>query len=392
MNIKEESLKIHEELKGKLEVKNKMDVTNLHELSLIYTPGVAEPCYKIVEDPENVYKYTTKGNNVAVITNGTAVLGLGNIGALASIPVMEGKSCLFKKFANINSFPICIDSEEPEEFINIVSKISLMFGGINLEDIKAPDCFYIEEKLKEKLNIPVFHDDQHGTSIVVAAGILNALKVVKKKISDVEIVIVGAGAAGLSVAKILLSLKPKNIVLVDKQGIIQKDCLWLNEYQRKISLEKNVNINNETGSLTDAIKDKDIFIGLSRGNILNVSMVSQMRSNSIVFALANPIPEISYDEVKKTNVKIFATGRSDFPNQINNLLVFPGIFRGALDAKATKITEEMKLSAVYALSSIIPEDQLNENNIIPSIFDERVTKVIAESVAAKAIETKVTRK
>ncbi|MDV3167802.1 MAG: malic enzyme-like NAD(P)-binding protein [Candidatus Phytoplasma stylosanthis] len=392
MNTKEESLKIHEELKGKLEVKNKMDITNLHELSLIYTPGVAEPCYKIVEDPENVYKYTTKGNNVAVITNGTAVLGLGNIGALASIPVMEGKSCLFKKFANINSFPICIDSEEPEEFINIVSKISLMFGGINLEDIKAPDCFYIEEKLKEKLNIPVFHDDQHGTSIVVAAGILNALKVVKKKISDVEIVIVGAGAAGLSVAKILLSLKPKNIILVDKQGIIQKDCLWLNEYQRKISLEKNVNINNETGSLTDAIKDKDIFIGLSRGNILNASMVSQMRSNSIVFALANPIPEISYDEVKKSNVKIFATGRSDFPNQINNLLVFPGIFRGALDSKATKITEEMKLSAVYALSSIIPEDQLNENNIIPSIFDERVTKVIAESVAAKAIETKVTRK
>ncbi|MDV3173667.1 MAG: malic enzyme-like NAD(P)-binding protein [Candidatus Phytoplasma stylosanthis] len=392
MNTKEESLKIHEELKGKLEVKNKMDITNLHELSLIYTPGVAEPCYKIVEDPENVYKYTTKGNNVAVITNGTAVLGLGNIGALASIPVMEGKSCLFKKFANINSFPICIDSEEPEEFINIVSKISLMFDGINLEDIKAPDCFYIEEKLKEKLNIPVFHDDQHGTSIVVAAGILNALKVVKKKISDVEIVIVGAGAAGLSVAKILLSLKPKNIILVDKQGIIQKDCLWLNEYQRKISLEKNVNINNETGSLTDAIKDKDIFIGLSRGNILNASMVSQMRSNSIVFALANPIPEISYDEVKKSNVKIFATGRSDFPNQINNLLVFPGIFRGALDSKATKITEEMKLSAVYALSSIIPEDQLNENNIIPSIFDERVTKVIAESVAAKAIETKVTRK
>ncbi|MEZ0180535.1 NAD(P)-dependent malic enzyme ['Camptotheca acuminata' phytoplasma] len=390
MNIKEESLKIHEKHKGKLEIKNKLQVNNLHDLSLVYTPGVAEPCLKILEEPENVYKYTSKGNNVAVITNGSAVLGLGNIGALSSIPVMEGKSFLFKQFANIDSFPICIDSQDPDEIINIIEKTSSMFGGINLEDIKAPECFYIEKKLKEKLNIPVFHDDQHGTAIVVAAGILNSLKVINKKIQDVEIVLVGAGAAGMAVTKMLLLLKPKNIVLVDKEGILAKNCLWLNEYQKEIISQ--INLNNETGLLADAVKNKDIFIGVSKGNILTPQMVLTMKKDAIVFALANPNPEITYDDAKKGNARIVATGRSDFPNQINNLLVFPGMFRGTIDAKATQITEEMKLAAVYALSSVISDDELNEDNIIPSIFDKRTTKKVAEAVFNKAIETKMTRK
>lgn len=390
INIKEESLKIHEKYKGKLEIKNKIQVNNLKDLSLVYTPGVAEPCLEIAKNPENAYKYTTKGNNVAVITNGTAVLGLGNIGALASIPVMEGKASLFKTFANIDSFPICIDSENPEEIINIISKISSMFGGINLEDIKSPECFYIEKKLKEKLNIPVFHDDQHGTAIVVCAGILNALKIVEKDVKDVEIVITGAGAAGIAVTKMLLLLKVKNIILVDKEGIVRKDCSWLNEAQKEISLLTN--LNNEIGSLKDAIKNKDIFIGLSKPNILTAEMVSTMAHDSIVFALANPIPEIMYDEAKKGNARIVATGRSDFPNQINNLLAFPGVFRGALDAKATQITEEMKIAAVHALASVIPDKELNEENIIPSIFEKKVTEIIAKTVAKIAIETKMTRK
>ncbi|MGI3136055.1 MAG: NAD(P)-dependent malic enzyme [Candidatus Phytoplasma vitis] len=390
LNIKEEALKIHEKNKGKLEINTKIKINNLQELSLIYTPGVAEPCLEIAKNPKNAYKYTTKGNNVAVITNGTAVLGLGNIGALASIPVMEGKASLFKTFANIDSFPICIDSEDPEEIINIISKISPIFGGINLEDIKSPECFYIEKKLKEKLDIPVFHDDQHGTAIVVCAGILNALKIVKKNIKDVKIVITGAGSAGIAVAKMLLLLEFKNIILIDKEGAIKKDCTWLNEEQKKMSLVTN--LKNETGSLKEIIQNKDIFIGLSKPNILTSEMVSTMAPNSIVFALANPIPEIMYDEAKKGNAKIVATGRSDFPNQINNLLAFPGIFRGALDSQATQITEEMKIAAVYALTSIIPEKELNENNIIPSIFEKKVTQIISEAVAKVAIETNMTRK
>ncbi|WP_341266852.1 NAD(P)-dependent malic enzyme [Candidatus Phytoplasma fraxini] len=390
MNLKEEALKIHEKYKGKLEIQNKIKINNLQDLALIYTPGVAEPCLEIKKNPENVYKYTTKGNNVAIITNGTAVLGLGNIGALASIPVMEGKASLFKTFVNIDSFPICIDSEDPDEFINIVSKISSMFGGINLEDIKSPECFYIEKKLKEKLNIPVFHDDQHGTAIVVCAGILNALKIVKKNIQDVEIVITGIGAAGIAITKMLLLLKVKNIILVDKEGIIRKDCPWLNEAQKEMSLVTN--LKNEIGSLKDAVKNKDIFIGVSKPNILTAKMVSTMAPDSIVFALANPVPEIMYDEAKKGNARIIATGRSDFPNQINNLLAFPGIFRGALDAKATQITEEMKIAAVHALASVIKDSELHEENIIPSIFDKRATEIIAKTVAKIAIETKMNRK
>ncbi|MGM1458881.1 MAG: NAD(P)-dependent malic enzyme [Columbia Basin potato purple top phytoplasma] len=388
-NIKEEALKVHEQKKGKLEINAKLPINNLKDLTLVYTPGVAEPCLQIAQNEQNVYKYTTKGNNVAVITNGSAVLGLGNIGALASIPVMEGKSALFKTFANIDSFPICIDSQDPDEIINIISKIPAMFGGINLEDIKAPECFYIEKKLKEKLDIPVFHDDQHGTAIVVSAGILNALKVVKKNIQNVEIVINGAGSAGIAIAKMLLLLKPKNIILVDKNGVVQKDCPWLNEIQKEIALLTNKN--NESGSLKEIIKNKDIFIGVSKPKLLTSEMVSTMNHNSIVFALANPVPEIMYDEAKQGNAKVVATGRSDFPNQINNLLVFPGIFRGALDVQATQITEEMKIAAVYALTSVIPENELNENNIIPSIFNKKVTEIVAKAVAKVAVETKMTR-
>ncbi|MCG3566797.1 MAG: malic enzyme-like NAD(P)-binding protein [Candidatus Phytoplasma australasiaticum] len=379
MNNQELALKLHAQKKGKLATVSKVEVNNLKELALVYTPGVAEPCLKIKDNPEDVYKYTSKGNNVAVISNGTAVLGLGNIGALASIPVMEGKAVLLKKFANIDSYPICVDSEDPEEVINIISKISSVFGAINLEDIKAPECFEIEEKLKQKLSIPVFHDDQHGTAIAVAAGLINALKVVHKKMSEIEIVILGAGAAGTAIAKLLLLLKPKNIVLVDKHGAINsKDLALLNVSQQKLA--KITNFYNETGNLNEIIKNKDVFIGVSKSNLLTSDMVASMNKDAIVFALANPVPEIMPLEAKKGNARIIATGRSDFPNQINNLLVFPGIFRGALDSKVAQITEEMKLAAVYALAAVIPESQLNEENILPSIFNPECTKAIVKAI------------
>ncbi|MDO8057264.1 NAD(P)-dependent malic enzyme [Candidatus Phytoplasma gossypii] len=380
MNNQDLALKLHAQKKGKLATVSKVEVNNLKELSLVYTPGVAEPCLKIKENPEDVYKYTSKGNNVAVISNGTAVLGLGNIGALASIPVMEGKAVLLKKFANIDSYPICVDSEDPEEMINIISKISSVFGAINLEDIKAPECFEIEEKLKQKLSIPVFHDDQHGTAIAVTAGLINALKVVHKKMSEIEIVILGAGAAGTAIAKLLLLLKPKNIVLVDKHGAINsQDLELLNVSQQKLA--KITNFYNETGTLNEIIKNKDVFIGVSKSNLLTSDMVASMNKDAIVFALANPVPEIMPSEAKKGNARIVATGRSDFPNQINNLLVFPGIFRGALDSKVTQITEEMKLAAVYALAAVIPESQLNEENILPSIFNPECTQSIVKAIA-----------
>ncbi|KAB8121927.1 MAG: malate dehydrogenase (oxaloacetate-decarboxylating) [Candidatus Phytoplasma cynodontis] len=388
--IKEKALLIHEEHQGKIEVNSKIKVNNLKDLALVYTPGVAEPCLKIADNKENVYKYTSKQNTIAVITNGTAVLGLGNIGPLASLPVMEGKAILFKEFGNINAFPICIDSEDPKEIIHIISKISSSFGGINLEDIKSPECFEIEEKLQKILDIPCFHDDQQGTAIVISAGLLNALKVINKKKEDVKIVICGAGAAGIATAKMLLSLKFKNIVLVDKEGAIYKNAKGLNSEQEKMSLITN--LNNEKGSLKEIIKNKDVFIGLSKPNLLNSEIVSTMNKNAIVFALANPIPEIMPEEAKKGNVRIIATGRSDFPNQINNILVFPGMFKGALRAKATKINEEMKIAAVEALKSIIPEKELNENKIIPSIFDSEVSEKIAVAVEQAAIKTKVIRK
>jgi malate dehydrogenase (oxaloacetate-decarboxylating) len=390
MNINEKALLLHEKNKGKLATKIKTEVNNFDDLSLVYTPGVAEPCRKIQKNPEDLYKYTMKFNTVAVITNGTAVLGLGDIGSKASIPVMEGKSILFKRFADIDSFPIAIDSKDIVEIVNIIAKISDVFGAINLEDIKAPECFQIEENLKAKLSIPVFHDDQHGTAIVVAAGLINALKVVGKKLEDIQVVICGSGSAGIAVAKMLLLLKVKNIVLYDKKGVIRHDSDWTNQEQKKMALLTNKN--QEEGTMNDIIQNKDVFIGVSGPNILNSKMVSTMNKDSIVFALANPNPEILPEEAKKGGARVIATGRSDYPNQVNNCLVFPGVFRGALDYKATQINEEMKVAAVYALANVIPEKDLNENNIIPGVFNEKVVTSIAKAVGEMAVKTGVVRK
>ncbi len=390
MDTNQKSLLLHEKNKGKLAAKVKTEVNNFDDLSLVYTPGVAEPCRKIQQNPEDLYKYTMKSNTVAVITNGTAVLGLGDIGSKASIPVMEGKSILFKRFADIDSFPIAIDSKDPEEIVNIITKISDVFGAINLEDIKAPECFQIEESLKAKLSIPVFHDDQHGTAIVVASGLINALRVVNKKLEDIRVVICGTGSAGIAVAKMLLNLKVKDIVLYDKKGVIRHDSDWTNPEQKKMALLTNKN--QEDGTLSDVIKNKDVFIGVSGPNILNSEMVSTMAKDAIVFALANPNPEILPEEAKKGGVRVIATGRSDYPNQINNCLAFPGVFRGSLDYKATQINEEMKVAAVYALASVIPANELNENNIIPGVFNEQVVASIAKAVGEAAVKTGVVRK
>ncbi|QBF23680.1 NAD(P)-dependent malic enzyme ['Catharanthus roseus' aster yellows phytoplasma] len=390
MNIKEKALEIHEKNKGKVGIVSKVKVQNLDDLALAYTPGVAEPCLKIKENPSDVYRYTMKGNMVGVVTNGTAVLGLGNIGPKASLPVMEGKAILFKELAGIDSFPICIDSTDSQEIVNIVSKISTVFGAINLEDIKSPQCIEVEDALEAKLDIPVFHDDQHGTAIVVAAGILNALKVVKKSIEDVQVVINGAGSAGMAIAKMLLLLKVNNIVLVDKTGALYKGVANLNEPQKK--LVEVTNKYQEKGTLKEVLKGKDIFVGVSAPGIVTAEMVSTMAKDAIVFALANPVPEIMPDEAKKGGARIVATGRSDFPNQVNNCLAFPGVFRGALDAKATKITEEMKKAAIYALKNIIKEQDLNENNILPTAFNKEVVKQIALAVCKVAKETGVVRK
>ncbi|AGL90590.1 putative NAD-dependent malic enzyme 4 [Strawberry lethal yellows phytoplasma (CPA) str. NZSb11] len=390
VNLKEQALQLHEKNKGKISVTSKVRVENLSDLSLAYTPGVAEPCLKIKENPENVYRYTSKGNMVGVVTNGTAVLGLGDIGPKASLPVMEGKAILFKELAGVDAFPICIDSKNTEEIINIVKKIAPVFGAINLEDIKAPECIEIEDSLKKQLDIPILHDDQHGTAIVAAAGILNALKVVGKAIEDTQIVISGAGAAGMAVAKMLLLLNPKNIILTDKKGALQKDDLTLNKEQHKLA--QITNIYQEKGILKEVIKGKDIFIGLSAPGILTSEMVASMNKDAIIFAMANPTPEIMPDEAKKGGARIIATGRSDFPNQVNNCLAFPGVFRGALDAKATQINEEMKKAAVYALKGIIKEEDLNEENILPSSFNKEVVKQISLAVKEAAQKTGVIRK
>ncbi|WP_017193686.1 NAD(P)-dependent malic enzyme [Vaccinium witches'-broom phytoplasma] len=390
MDTNQKSLLLHEKNKGKLATKVKTEVNNFDDLSLVYTPGVAEPCRKIQQNPEDLYKYTMKSNTVAVITNGTAVLGLGDIGSKASIPVMEGKSILFKRFADIDSFPIVIDSKDPEEIVNIIAKISDVFGAINLEDIKAPECFRIEEALKTKLSIPVFHDDQHGTAIVVASGLINALRVVNKKLEDIRVLICGTGSAGIAVAKMLLNLKVKDIILYDKKGVILHDNDWTNQEQKKMSLLTNKN--QEDGSLSDVIKNKDVFIGVSGPNILNSEMVSTMAKDAIVFALANPNPEILPEEAKKGGARVIATGRSDYPNQVNNCLAFPGVFRGALDYKATQINEEMKVAAVYALASVIPANELNENNIIPGVFNEQIVASISKAVGEAAVKTGVVRK
>ncbi|MDU1443631.1 MAG: malic enzyme-like NAD(P)-binding protein [Clostridium cochlearium] len=387
MDVKEMALKLHSEKKGKLEVVGKIPAKNREDLALAYTPGVAEPCVHIAKDKKNVYEYTTKGNMVAVVTNGTAVLGLGNIGPEAALPVMEGKALLFKEFANVDAFPICLDTEDPEEIIKTVKLIAPGFGGINLEDIKAPECFYIEERLKKELDIPVFHDDQHGTAIVVLAGIYNALKIVGKKLEEAKILINGAGSAGIAICKLLLNAGAKNIVMCDINGALIEGDESLNPAQKEIA--KVTNREKEKGKLVDVIKDKDIFIGVSGPKILTKEMVSTMAKDSIVFAMANPEPEILPDEAKAGGARVVATGRSDFPNQINNVLVFPGIFRGALDVKAKEINEEMKIAAARGVANLIKEEDLNEDYIIPDPFNKEVAESVSKEVRRIAKEMNI---
>lgn len=383
------SLKMHEEHKGKVEVVSKVAVKNRDDLSTAYTPGVAEPCRKIRDNKADVYKYTCKGNMVAVVSDGTAVLGLGDIGPEAAIPVMEGKSILFKEFGGVDAFPICLDTKDVDEIVETVKRIAPVFGGINLEDISAPRCFEIEKRLKEELDIPVFHDDQHGTAIVVSAGLINALKLVGKPFSEAEVVINGAGSAGISICKLLLQLGIGNVVLVDKQGALCPGQDWMNPAQAEMA--EITNKDRQTGPLAEIMKGKDVFVGVSAPNIVTAEMVASMAVDPIVFAMANPTPEIMPEEAAKGGVRVMATGRSDYPNQINNVLVFPGIFRGALDAKATGITEEMKMAAAKAIASIVTDDELKEDYIIPGAFDERVAKVVAKAVADEAIKLGITK-
>lgn len=380
--VYERSLELHEKGPGKVEVISKVKVENREDLSLAYTPGVAEPCRKIHANPDDVYKYTAKGNLVAVVSDGTAVLGLGDIGPLAGMPVMEGKSILFKEFAGIDAFPICLDTKDVDEIVETVKRIAPCFGGINLEDISAPRCFEIEARLKKELDIPVFHDDQHGTAIVVCAGLINALKVVGKEFKDAKVVINGAGSAGISICKLILQFGIGDIVLVDKQGALCPGEEWMNPAQK--AMAEITNKEHQRGPLKEIIKGKDIFIGVSAPNLVTAEMVQTMAKDPIVFAMANPTPEIMPDVAKAGGAKVVATGRSDFPNQINNVLVFPGIFRGALDVRATDITEKMKLAASRAIASLITEEELNEEYIIPSPFDKRVCKVVAEEVGKVA--------
>ena len=382
MTNKEKALEMHKQWNGKLSVEAKCQVASAEDLAIAYTPGVAEPCRAIAKNPKEAYTYTIKSNTVAVVSDGSAVLGLGNIGALAAMPVMEGKALLFKEFADIDAFPICLDTKDTEEIIKTVKNIAPCFGGINLEDISAPRCFEIEKRLKEELDIPVFHDDQHGTAIVVAAGLLNALKFVGKKMEDANIVINGAGSAGISICKLLLQFGAGNVVLVDQKGALCPGEDWMNPAQKDMA--EITNKEKQTGTLTEIIKDKDVFIGVSAPNIVTAEMVSTMADDAIIFAMANPTPEIMPDEAKKGGARVIATGRSDFPNQINNVLVFPGIFRGALDARAGQITEEMKMAAARAIASIISDDELNEEYIIPGAFDERVCKAVAKAVAEES--------
>lgn len=389
MDYNKLSLEMHENNRGKVEVISKVKVETREDLSTAYTPGVAEPCRKIHANKSDVYKYTAKGNLVAVVSDGSAVLGLGNIGPEAAMPVMEGKAILFKEFAGVDAFPICLDTTDVDEIVKTVKYLAPTFGGINLEDISAPRCFEIERRLKEELDIPVFHDDQHGTAIVVAAGVLNSLKLVGKKIEDVSVVINGAGSAGISICKLLLQFGIGNAVLVNIEGAVAKGEEWMNEAQVKMA--EITNKNNERGPLTEVIKGKDIFIGVSAPNCVNSDMVSTMADDAIVFAMANPVPEIMPDEAKKGGARVVATGRSDFPNQINNVLVFPGIFRGALDVCATDITEEMKIAAAKAIASIISEEELNEDYIIPGAFDKRVAEVVAKEVARVAVESGISK-
>lgn len=376
MDVNKESLKLHEENKGKIEIKSKVKIETREDLSLAYTPGVAEPCKKIYENEEEIYRYTSKGNTVGVVTDGSAVLGLGNIGAKAALPVMEGKCILFKEFANIDAIPICIDSNDTETIINTVKLISITLGGINLEDISAPRCFEIEERLKRELDIPVFHDDQHGTAIVVLAGLINSAKILKKDLKKLRVVINGSGSAGIAICKLLLNIGIESIIICDRQGAIYETRENLDETKKQIAILTN---NKESGKLSDVIKNKDVFIGVSAADVLTKEMVKTMNKDSIIFALANPIPEIMPDVAKQAGARVVATGRSDFPNQINNVLAFPGIFRGALDGRR-QITEEMKINAARAIAEIIKDEELNEENIIPDVFNKGVIESVSKAV------------
>ena len=382
MDYNKLALEMHEKNKGKVAVRSKVKVENRDDLSTAYTPGVAEPCRKIRDCKEEVYRYTAKGNLVAVVSDGTAVLGLGDIGPEAAMPVMEGKAILFKEFADIDAFPICLNTKDTEEIIQTVKNIAPTFGGINLEDISAPRCFEIERRLKEELDIPVFHDDQHGTAIVVAAGLINALKVAGKKMEEAKIVINGAGSAGISICRLLLQFGIGDVVLVDQKGALCPGEEWMNDAQKEMA--EKTNKDKQRGSLIDIIKDKDVFIGVSAPNIVTAEMVSTMAKDPVIFAMANPVPEIMPDEAKRGGAKVVATGRSDFPNQINNVLVFPGIFRGALDARAGQITEKMKIAAAKAIAGIIGDDERNEEYIIPGAFDKRVCQAVAKAVAEES--------
>lgn len=378
MTINEQALQLHEEWNGKLETISKTPVKSREALSLAYTPGVAEPCKVIAKDPEAAYKYTMKSNTVAVISDGSAVLGLGNIGPLAAMPVMEGKAVLFKEFGGVNAVPICLDTQDTEEIIKTVTYLAPAYGGINLEDISAPRCFEIEERLKATLNIPVFHDDQHGTAIVVLAGIINGLKVVGKEKENCKVIVNGAGSAGIAITRLLLTYGFQNVILCDKVGIVSKNTDNLNWMQQKMT--EITNPNNETGSLADAMKGADIFVGVSAPNIVTPEMVASMNKDAILFAMANPVPEIMPDVAKAAGARVVGTGRSDFPNQVNNVVAFPGIFKGALEGRATQITEEMKLAAALAIANLVPDDELNENNIMPEAFNPQVADVVAEAV------------
>ena len=380
MTLNEKALELHEQWNGKIETTSKAKVNTREDLSLAYTPGVAEPCRVIANDAESAYKYTMKSNTVAVISDGSAVLGLGNIGPLAAMPVMEGKAVLFKEFGGVNAVPICLDTQDTEELIKTITHLAPNYGGINLEDISAPRCFEIEERLKSTLNIPVFHDDQHGTAIVVLAGVINALKVTNKTKEACKVVVNGAGSAGIAISKLLLIYGFKNVILCDKAGILSRDMEGLNWMQEKML--DSTNPNKETGNLADALVNADIFIGVSAPNIVSGEMVASMNKDSILFAMANPTPEIMPDIAKQYGAKVVGTGRSDFPNQINNVVAFPGIFKGALEGRAAQITDDMKLAAAIALANLVPEDELNEDNIIAEAFNPEVANVVAAAVKA----------
>ena len=378
MTINEKALELHEKWNGKLDTVSKVQVKTREDLALAYTPGVAEPCKVIAEDPEAAYRYTIKSNTVAVVSDGSAVLGLGNIGPLAAMPVMEGNAVLFKEFGGINAFPICLDTQDTEEIIETVVRIAPAFGGINLEDISAPRCFEIEERLKKLLNIPVFHDDQHGTAIVVLAGIINALKVTGKKKEDCRVVVNGAGSAGVAITKLLLNYGFPHITMCDKTGMLCKGMDGLNWMQEK--MVEVTNLEHKTGTLADALKGADIFVGVSAPGIVSQEMVASMNKDSILFAMANPVPEIMPDLAKAAGARVVGTGRSDFPNQVNNVLIFPGIFRGALEGRATAITEEMKLAAANAIAALVDDSELSDENILPAAFDPRVADAVSKAV------------